>query len=88
VPDGWGAFEQVGERDAAVSRVAEQLGVAWWTVMDQVINRGTPLIEDSARLDPPLGDPGQGPVRAVGVDETGRCCVAEGRAGSTPRRPG
>jgi transposase len=64
------AFEQVGERDAAVSWVAEQLGVAWWTVMDQVIDRGTPLIEDPARLNPPLGDPGQGPVRAVGVDET------------------
>jgi transposase len=64
------AFEQVGERDAAVSRVAAQLGVAWWTVMDQVIGRGTPLIEDPARLDPPLGDPSEGPVRAVGVDET------------------
>ena len=64
------AFEQVGERDAAVSRIAAQLGVAWWTVMDQVIDRGTLLIEDPARLDPPLGDPGQGPVRAVGVDET------------------
>jgi transposase len=54
------AFEQVGGRDAAVSAVAEQLGVAWWTVMDQVIDRGTPLIEDAARLDPPLGDPGAG----------------------------
>jgi hypothetical protein len=29
------AFEQVGEHDAAVSTVAAQLGVAWWTVMDQ-----------------------------------------------------
>jgi transposase len=28
------------------------------------------LIEDPARLDPPLGDPIQAPVRAVGVDET------------------
>src|SRR5687768_11996358 len=37
-------------------RIAAQLGVAWWTVMDQVIDRGTPLIEDPARLDPPLGD--------------------------------
>jgi transposase len=33
------AFEQVGEHDAAVSTVAAQLGVAWWTVMDQVIDR-------------------------------------------------
>ena len=55
---------------AAVSRVAAQLGVAWWTVMDQVIGRGTPLIEDPARLDPPLGDLTSAPVRAVGVDET------------------
>ena len=62
------AFEQVGERDAAVSRVAEQLGVAWWTVMGQVIDRGTPLIEDPARLTPPATR--SGAVRAVGVDET------------------
>jgi transposase len=80
------AFEQVGERDAAVSRIAGQLGVAWWTVMDQVIDRGTPLVEDPARLDPALRDSAQAstspsvtapvsalvsaPVRAVGVDET------------------
>jgi hypothetical protein len=38
--------------------------------MDQVIDRGTPLIEDPARLDPPLGDPIQAPARAVGEDET------------------
>jgi hypothetical protein len=59
------AFEQVGERDAAVAAVAAVLGVAWWTVMDQVIARGTPLIEDPARLDPPSA-----PVTAAGVDET------------------
>jgi transposase len=89
------AFEQVGERDAAVSRVAAQLGVAWWTVMDQVIDRGTPLIEDPARLDPPLGDPGQVPVRAVGVDETAflraaathPTLFATGIADLTPGRP-
>jgi transposase len=38
--------------------------------MDQVIDRGTPLIEDPARLDPPLGDLTSAPVRSVGVDET------------------
>src|SRR5687767_1294070 len=89
------AFEQVGERDAAVSRVAAQLGVAWWTVMDQVIGRGTPLIEDPARLDPPLGDPVQAPVRAVGVDETAflratgthPTLFATGVADLTPGRP-
>lgn len=59
------AFEQVGERDAAVSRTAEVLGVAWWTVMDQVIDRGLPLIENPFRL-----APADGGVEAVGVDET------------------
>ena len=54
-------FDQVGRRDAAVSRTAEQLGVAWWTVMRQVIDRGTPVVEDTDRLDD---------VSAVGVDET------------------
>ena len=44
------AFEQVAAADAAVSRTASVLGVAWWTVMRQVIDRGTPLIDDSARL--------------------------------------
>ena len=89
------AFEQVGERDAAVSRIAAQLGVAWWTVMDQVLDRGTPLIEDPARLDPPLGDPIQAPVRAVGVDETAflratgahPTLFATGVADLTPGRP-
>jgi hypothetical protein len=59
------AFEQVGEQDAAVARVAAELGVAWWTVMDRVIDRGTPVIDDSARL-----APAGRPVTAVGVDET------------------
>ena len=44
------AFEQVGAADAAVSRTATVLGVAWWTVMRQVIDRGTPLVDDPARL--------------------------------------
>ena len=50
-----------------------QLGVAWWTVMDQVIDRGTPLTEDPARLDPPLGDPIQAPVRTVGGTRPHSC---------------
>ena len=45
------AFEQVGFGDAAVSRVAAQLGVAWHTIMVQVIERGTPLVDDPSRLD-------------------------------------
>jgi transposase len=89
------AFEQVGERDAAVSRIAGQLGVAWWTVMDQVIDRGAPLIEDPARLDPARGGSGQAPVRAVGVDETAflratgihPTLFATGIADLTPGRP-
>lgn len=67
-------FDQVGHADAAVSRTAGQLGVAWWTVMRQVIERGTPVVEDPARLAPP-----DGPVSAVGVDET-----AYLRASGTP----
>ena len=55
------AFEQVGSADAAVSHTAATLGVAWWTVMRQVIDRGVPLIEDPDRL---------AQVSAVGVDET------------------
>jgi transposase len=89
------AFEQVGDRDAAVSRVAGQLGVAWWTVMNQVIDRGAPLVEDPARLDPPLGDLTSTPVRAVGVDETAflratgthPTLFATGIADLTPGRP-
>jgi hypothetical protein len=59
------AFEQVGDRDAAVSAVAAQLGVAWWTVMDQVIDRGTPQVDADDRV-----APADHPVIAVGVDET------------------
>jgi transposase len=55
------AFEQVGRHDAAVSRTASVLGVAWWTVMRQIIQRGTSQVEDPARLQE---------VTAVGVDET------------------
>ncbi|HEX2297202.1 MAG TPA: transposase [Pseudonocardiaceae bacterium] len=55
------ALEQVGVDDAAVSRVAEALGVAWWTIMSLVIERGAPLLADPDRL---------AAVDAVGVDET------------------
>ena len=80
------AFEQVGDQDAAVSRTATTLGVAWWTVMDQVLVRGIPLVEDRARLDD---------VSAVGVDETAYLratgqhptIFATGIADLTPARP-
>jgi transposase len=55
------AFEQVGRHDAAVSRVAETLGVAWWTIMSLTVERGSSLLEDPDRL---------AAVDAVGVDET------------------
>jgi transposase len=88
------AFEQVGECDAAVSTVAAQLGVAWWTVMDQVIDRGTPLIDDPARL-ASVGEAGSAPVTVVGVDETAflranatrSTTFATGIADLTPGRP-
>src|SRR6476660_1598927 len=44
------AFEQVAGSDAALSRIATGLGVAWWTIMRQVIDRGTPQVEDPDRL--------------------------------------
>ena len=55
------AFEQVGFHDRAVSAVADQLGVAWHTIMTQVIDRGKPLVDDPNRLPE---------VSAIGVDET------------------
>jgi transposase len=55
------AFEQVGARDAAVSAVAAQLGVAWATIMSLTIEAGTPIVEDPQRL---------ADVDAIGVDET------------------
>ncbi|NMN99342.1 transposase family protein [Nocardiaceae bacterium YC2-7] len=63
------AFEQVGTRDAAVSHVADLLGVGWTTVMRLVTTRGNPIIDDPTRLDT---------VTAVGVDETAfmRACAS------------
>jgi transposase len=84
------AFEQVGEADVAVSRTAAALGVAWWTVMRQVIDRGTLEIDDPDRL-----TPSENPVTAVGVDETAYLCAtathattfATGVADLSPGRP-
>jgi transposase len=55
------AFEQVGRHDAAVSHVANELGVAWWTIMNLTIERGQPEVDAPARL---------ADTEAVGVDET------------------
>jgi transposase len=80
------AFEQVGRHDAAVARTATTLGVAWWTVMRQIIDRGTGQVEDPARLED---------TAAVGVDETAylranatrSTTFATGIADLTPGRP-
>ena len=55
------ACRQVGEEARPVSRVAAELGVCWWTVMNAVIEHGTPLVDDPKRI---------GVVTQLGVDET------------------
>ncbi len=55
------ACRQVGEEARAVSRVAAELGVCWWTVMNAVIGHGTPLVDDPDRI---------GAVGQLGIDET------------------
>ena len=52
---------QVGENARPVAQLADELGVCWWTVMAAVIEYGTPLVTDPARV---------GPVDKLGVDET------------------
>ena len=55
------ACRQVGENARPVSQVANEFGVCWWTVMNVVIEHGTPLVDDPDRV---------GPVVQLGVDET------------------
>ncbi len=55
------ACRQVGEEARPVARVATELGVCWWTVMNAVIEHGTPLVDDPKRV---------GAVTQLGVDET------------------
>ena len=55
------ACRQVGELARPVAGVAEEFGVCWWTVMNAVIEHGTPLVDDPGRV---------GRVRQLGVDET------------------
>jgi hypothetical protein len=62
--DASGRFEaarQVGELARPVSRVAEEYGVCWDTIMAAVVVHGTPLVEDPGRV---------GDVASLGVDET------------------
>ena len=58
---GMEATRQVGENARPVAELAEELGVCWWTVMAAVIEYGTPLVDDPARV---------GAVDKLGVDET------------------
>ncbi len=44
-----------------MSKVADEFGVCWWTVMNAVVEHGTPLVDDPNRV---------GRVRQLGVDET------------------
>src|SRR5215213_5956638 len=55
------ACRQVGENARPVSQLAEELGVCWWTIMNAVVEHGTPLVDDPDRI---------GVVRQLGVDET------------------
>jgi transposase len=55
------ACRQVGECARPVSKVADELGVCWWTVMNAVVEHGTPLVDDPERV---------GRVRQLGIDET------------------
>ena len=55
------ACRQVGENARPVSGVAAELGVCWWTVMNAVVEHGTPLVDDPDRV---------GRVHHLGVDET------------------
>jgi len=52
---------QVGENARPVAGLARELGVCWWTVMNAVIEHGTPLVDDPDRV---------GAVAQLGVDET------------------
>jgi transposase len=52
---------QVGANARPVSQLADELRVCWWTVMNAVVEHGTPLVDDPDRV---------GPVSQLGVDET------------------
>ena len=55
------ACRRVGELARPVSQVADEFGVCWETIMNAVVEHGTPLVDDPTRI---------GRVRQLGVDET------------------
>ena len=71
------ACRQVGQQARPVAAVAREFGVCWWTVMNAVIEHGTPLADDPGRV---------GPVGKLGVDETS--FQAADRAGRPATSPG
>jgi len=58
---GFEAARQVGELARPVSRVADEFGVCWDTIMAAVEHHGRPLVDDPNRV---------GQVEQLGVDET------------------
>ena len=43
---------RVGELARAVSQVADEFGVCWETIMNAVVEHGTPLVDDPGRVGP------------------------------------
>lgn len=58
---GWEMCRQVGANARPVAQLAREFGVEWWTVMNAVIEHGTPLVDDPNRV---------GSVTNLGLDET------------------
>jgi transposase len=65
------ACRQVGQHARPVAAVARDFGVCWWTVMNAVIEHGTPLADDPDRV---------GAVDKLGVDETSFQAARPGQA--------
>ncbi|MGH2888801.1 MAG: ISL3 family transposase [Solirubrobacteraceae bacterium] len=55
------ACRRVGQDGDSVAAVARAFGAGWATIMDAVVEHGTPLVDDPARLEE---------VKALGTDET------------------
>jgi len=58
---GFEAARQVGELARPVSRVADEFGACWDTIMGAVVTHGAPLVDDLDRV---------GVVETLGIDET------------------
>jgi len=67
------ACRQVGQQARPVAAVAREFGVCWWTIMNSVIEHGTPLADDRDRV---------GVVAKLGVDETSFQAARPGRSTS------